>query len=401
VTRLFHFGRPYLSSLLSESSLPLYPDIEAIISALWDRTDTRPTIERLQHAPDIPQNTEHLEFLMQKLLENGLLISADFDEKTAWIEMQEAQMPSLPMIDQVELTNACPFTCLFCPRGLGKMRRSIGHLDLGLLADIAAQVKDRPSKKPFGLHHFGEPLLHPDPAQAVRIVSSAGLEAEISFNPILLRQKIAEDLLDAGIGVVIISMDGLDTSTLIKIRGKHAGPYEQVEANVEMFLSLVSRMSKPPTVMISMVGTTHNRHQWREIFDRYQRPEYPWLQPVVRLLEDFGDPDIIPIGLRPLRQLCASPYNFVSVLWDGSIVPCCHDFDGKIILGNAKNQTLSQIWHGETFQHFRERWKNEEFAADEPCTRCRWRVELYMAENQVADTDAWTPALWPEKLFPA
>ncbi|HEY3448042.1 MAG TPA: radical SAM protein [Myxococcales bacterium] len=397
--RFYENGRAYLGSLMHSASVPIGSEVAAVCAALWDRTDRRSAAERLAAQPGAPEEPA-LGFTLKRLLDAGLLVGGTLDEEAGWLERQRRELEAVPRVDQVELTNACPFTCRFCPRGLGQMHRPVGHMDLGLLAEIAAQVKGLPARKPFGLHHFGDPLLHPDPAGAVRVVRSAGLEPELSLNPILLKEAMAEALLEAGVGVLIVSMDGLDTATLQAMRGKAAGRFEQVEKNVETLIGLAARMERPPTIMVSMVATTLNRHQWGLLFERYQRPDLPFLTPVVRLLEDFGEPDIVPLGVRRLRQICGCPYKTVSVLWDGTVVPCCHDADGRVPLGDLKRQSLEQIWKDEPVARLRERLEKHRCEDDEPCARCRWRPDLYLAEDEVADMDAWTPALWPDGPFP-
>jgi radical SAM protein with 4Fe4S-binding SPASM domain len=379
--------------------MALSPVVEEVFRRLWSRQDGRTTWERLQDPPS-RVNGDHLRLVVERMVRERLLVPAAEDEVALWVDALERDRGLVPRVDQVELTNACPFTCPFCPRGLGLMTRPVGHMDLSLLADIAAQVAHLSAHKPFGLHHFGDPLLHPDPAGAVRVVRRAGLEPEISVNPVLLTPQKAQELLEAGVGVLILSVDGLDDQTLTRMRGPKAGPWAVVERHVEEALALAARCESPPTVMVSMVATVHNRHQWGELFRRYRRPGMPWLRPVVRLLEDFGEPAIAPLGVRRLRQLCGSPHAFVSVLWDGTVVPCCHDHDGVIPLGNLARQSLAEVWAGEPYQQFRARWRAREFRDGEPCARCRWRPDLYAEEDQVAETDAWTESLWPAEGIP-
>lgn len=400
VLRFHDQDRSVLASMLDQRSLPLGHDVAAVVEALWDRNDRRPLNERLL-APGVPDNADYQDFLLRRLAESGLLVDADVDEVGAWTARQAREFEPIPHVDQVELTNACPMECPFCPRGRGEMTRSIGRLDLGLLAEIVAQVKHLPPRKPFGMHHFGDPLLHPELMAAVRIVAAAGLEPELSINPGLLKPGVAEALIDAGVGTLIVALDGFDTPTLQAMRGRAAGSFEQAAASIERLIALAAQRQPAPTLVISMVATTLNRHQWPLLFERYQRRELPWLKPVLRALDDFGNPAIAPLGIHRLRQLCATPYHFVTVLWDGTVVPCCHDFDGRIALGNLGRQSLEQVWTGDTFRRFRERWQAGRFDDGEPCQRCPWFVSRYVEQDHIALADAWSLADWPAAPWPS
>jgi radical SAM protein with 4Fe4S-binding SPASM domain len=58
---------------------------------------------------------------------------------------------------------------------------------------------------------------------------------------------------------------------------------------------------------------------------------------------------------------------------NGNILPCCiapfavalHEYP-SIILGNVREQSLEEIWHGERYQTFR-----NQLMSDEPATPCQ------------------------------
>src|SRR5437773_5901443 len=68
-----------------------------------------------------------------------------------------------PQIFEIETTNACPYTCIMCPRTYA-MTRPIGHMDLGLFRSIIDQVKPawqmESTRRPplIRLLHYGEPF---------------------------------------------------------------------------------------------------------------------------------------------------------------------------------------------------------------------------------------------------
>jgi radical SAM protein with 4Fe4S-binding SPASM domain len=59
------------------------------------------------------------------------------------------------------------------------------------------------------------------------------------------------------------------------------------------------------------------------------------------------------------------------VLWDGRVVPCCMDFDGKQILGDINKQSIKEVWEGSNWM--RNKHRNYDF--DIPvCKECNYNV---------------------------
>jgi radical SAM protein with 4Fe4S-binding SPASM domain len=90
------------------------------------------------------------------------------------------------------------------------------------------------------------------------------------------------------------------------------------------------------------------------------------------------------------------PYGLVSVLWDGTVVACCQDYDGVAAFGNLRDESLETIWRGDRLREFRARWKAEAFAEGHPCARCRWRPGSYVAQTKLPLTDAWWEPFFTE-----
>ena len=38
---------------------------------------------------------------------------------------------------------------------------------------------------------------------------------------------------------------------------------------------------------------------------------------------------------------------------DISPIPCCIDYDARLVMGNVREKTLEEIWHGEKFRQIR------------------------------------------------
>jgi len=50
---------------------------------------------------------------------------------------------------------------------------------------------------------------------------------------------------------------------------------------------------------------------------------------------------------------CCSTFSSSFVInWNGDCNPCCHDYQGEVIIGNANNQTISEIFYSDESELF-------------------------------------------------
>jgi radical SAM protein with 4Fe4S-binding SPASM domain len=45
------------------------------------------------------------------------------------------------------------------------------------------------------------------------------------------------------------------------------------------------------------------------------------------------------------RQPCKWFWHNLVILWDGTVAPCCRDYDAKLVLGNIAKESLRDIWN--------------------------------------------------------
>jgi len=53
------------------------------------------------------------------------------------------------------------------------------------------------------------------------------------------------------------------------------------------------------------------------------------------------------------RGRCSRLWTYAGILWDGSVVPCCRDYDGTAVLGNVSRQSMSEIFNSDKTWAFR------------------------------------------------
>lgn len=78
-------------------------------------------------------------------------------------------------------------------------------------------------------------------------------------------------------------------------------------------------------------------------------------------------PGLLPADAR-IHSCEQNPWETAHVLSNGDVVVC--EVLDKVPLGNLRHQSLSAIWHGEAYAHFRQRYERGEVAE---CRACPWK----------------------------
>ncbi|MFQ5893438.1 MAG: SPASM domain-containing protein, partial [Nitrospinota bacterium] len=75
-------------------------------------------------------------------------------------------------------------------------------------------------------------------------------------------------------------------------------------------------------------------------------------------------------GSRPERVSCGIPFTEMQILWNGDVVPCCFDFDARLVLGNVREHTLEEAWNSPPFKRMREVHRTGTFEEIPLCNQC-------------------------------
>ena len=386
VIRFYENGSPYLGSLIVLQSLQLRPDVAAVLAALWDRSDRRPAGERLA---GLSVHPEAREAIVRRLCDAGLLVEGGFDEEAAWLGRQEQELEPLPFVDQVELTNACPFTCPFCPRGeddpppgppgpgVAQGPGSAGASPEGAQAFRAAPLRrpaaaPRPCGRGAGGGRRGaraRAVGQPDPARRRhRALAARGRGRRV-------------DRLDGRPGYAYAARDARP-----RRRDLRAGRAQRRGAD--------------------RAGGGDEEAAHGDDLDGGDHLEQAPVGRALRALPAAGDElahagGEAPGGLRRRRDRTAGGAAVAAAVR----LPLQERLGP---LGRVGGRLLPRLRRAhQAGQPAREVARADlalgrahRFEPDEPCARCRWRPDHYLREDAVADTDAWTPALWPEEPFP-
>lgn len=274
----------------------------------------------------------------------------------------DVELPNAPEVFAIEGTNHCNIKCIMCPRGEPDiMTREVGHMELGTFENMlkgAHYFSDV-----CWVHWFGEPLMNPLIYDYIRLAKTKVPNVGISTNATLLKPAAQEKLLDSGIDTVLIAIDGDSKEVYEAVRKSARFTFEAVTANAEGFLAqrAARGLTKPRVIMsiIVMDKTESDLEDFRQHWQRLGadeilfKPYANWGGQYAEAFDDLPNADMRPMLKSPRPFPCQHLWKNLVIAWNGDVVPCCYDYDAKVVLGNVNEQSLDEIWNGPAYRELR------------------------------------------------
>lgn len=161
---------------------------------------------------------------------------------------------------QIEPTTRCNFTCGFC------CGRKMDQNDLNFDAFVKT-LEQFPDLKHIEIQGEGEPLLHPQFFEMAKLASSKGIKVSTITNGSMFTDKRINNILDAGIGSILISIESPEVDEFKQIRG---GNLERVIAGIKALLEARNlRNQNYPAVGFAVTIFKQNRHHLEAIANLY------------------------------------------------------------------------------------------------------------------------------------
>lgn len=257
-----------------------------------------------------------------------------------------------PNAIQVELTEGCSMYCTFC--GIRGIRAGRGEFKFMELADASYLAKriaysGWTSRIEFGMR--GEPSMNPHFIKIIeefrRILPAHQLMMTSNGSGFIKPGNILK-VFDAGLD--ILALDDYKDGVVSKIMQKN---------NCDWFAPVYHYPEDPrgnPHKLVKEKFITIIQ----DISDASKGTH-------AKLLNHCGC--AAPLNQKAQGKRCAKPFREMAIRWDGNVAPCCNDWRGTILCGNAFLSPLDEIWQGRKFNIIRQLLYHGERIIP-PCAGC-------------------------------
>ena len=298
------------------------------------------------------------------------------------VKLAEAVPLDTPFTLYIFPTTFCNFKCVYCAHSqpTSELMEQYGfskeNMSLETLDNIIVQLKEFPKKlKVISLTGHGEPMLHKDLPEMIRRVKYANVaeRIEIISNGSLLTNKLADEIIDAGLDILRISLQGLNSDKYLSVCG-YKLDFEEYTNNLAYYYNN-KRTGQQLFVKIIDVALEKNQEQtfyntFENISDRMYIEFVQKVYSGVELTKNMEFHSTNRYGdTYPIQQVCPMSFFTLGIYPNGDMIPCDVIYK-PVILGNVNQERILDMWNGDKLYEFRmNQLKNGRFTNPE-CARC-------------------------------
>ncbi|MBI3669746.1 MAG: radical SAM protein [Acidobacteria bacterium] len=289
----------------------------------------------------------------------------------------------------VEITAACNLACSMCHHPM--MKRPKGRMPFDLWKKCADQVAAISPRTECWFSFCGEPLLEPDLLLHILAYGkSVGLRSlNVNTNGVLLTPELAGPILDSGVDLIVIGIDGFSRETYARVRV--GGDRDVVYANVENLLAVRNARGTAPEIQVQFIEMDENEHELEAFCTHWlARGATLKLRNKLSWGARFGTPLCIP---EEERIPCPWAMTMMHVFWDGRVPRCSGDTEGDDSVGNAWDEPLAELWNH--LGAYRDHHLNRRFdQLPERCQNCKdWMVGVAKRIRLAPQASCDSPAI--------
>jgi hypothetical protein len=225
------------------------------------------------------------------------------------------------------------------------------------------------------LYNWGEPLLHPQIAEIIRIIHNRRIFTTISTNLNITNKKILVDLCEAGLDHLTVSFSGASQEVYEQYHRR--GDLDLVLENIRYVTSYKRKNHlRRPIIEFKYLLFKHNRQEMKAARNLGAGLGVD----LFRCLEAGGPEEAIidassSAGNLLSPKFCHQLWNMLVLNSDGGIMPCCYLFFKRDDFGDYAQDRVVQVRNNPLFVTARKLFNASEVAdlpgtMQHPCLKC-------------------------------
>ena len=256
-------------------------------------------------------------------------------------------IPKFPSHVDIELSSLCNLNCAMCYTTTEEFKEKVnaGLIDF----EVFKKIVDEGAK--YGLYSIrlslrGEPFLHPEIYEMIKYAKEKGIKevSSLTHGGQIDEEKF-EKLVDLGLDWLTISFDGIG-EMYEKIR--HPLKFDDAVQKIKNYQQIKKRKkSVKPVIKVQTVwpAISKNPEEFYKIFDTItdQIASNP-------LIDYLGNDTNI---VYEKNFTCPQLWQRMVISSDGRVMVCANDEMGSHIVGDVKEDSVYDIWHGKKMNEAR------------------------------------------------
>ena len=275
----------------------------------------------------------------------------------------------------IEITNVCNLNCRFCP----DTNRKKQFMSIENFEEVIKKVHNY--TKLVTLHIKGEPLLHNNLKELLKILEEYNLKTNITTNGTLIKENL--EIIKNSKAVRQINFS-LHSITQNKNLGKQylIDIFKSTEELDDILISYrlwnMQSIDKN-NINDEIIQTIEEYYNIKNLKQQLMENEFIKIKNNLFINQDieFEWPDI---DKKPIieRGRCLALKEQIGILVDGTVVPCCLDNNGDIPLGNIFEEKMDEILSKQKSVTIKKNFENSVIT----CNLCRTCGFLKRLENK-------------------
>lgn len=304
------------------------------------------------------------------------------DEEFKSLGFPSREMHEFPNIVNIEVYRGnCYCSCVHCPVGATepkdrKDRFGDKGFELGLYKKIVAEISQH-LHSAVRIHSVGEPLIWKDLVEALRFTHDNAVKSWIFTCAVTSDTDMLEAICD-NTNVVEVSVNSTTPGDYKATKGINA--FELVSENIRRMHNYVAGKNLATRLIVSRVESLDKAAD--QEFVRYWEASGLVHHAFIRSYHTYNDmiPELPTEGGQHKHEACLVHWGRFNINVDGHAVVCFNELfkqqlDPSLILGNLREQSIAEIWHGPKLTALRRAelncdYSNLPFGNKLPCKDC-------------------------------